>query len=189
MPPAALSSIACRCLLALSLLAGSVLCPAATMYRWVDAQGVVHYSDTPHPGAEQIQLSGAQTYHNTPTGATTPSVASPPVPNATPYQSCAITQPGADAALYAPESVDVSVRLIPALRPGDLVSVQLDGSALQPLGGDALNFQIAQPDRGAHTISAEVRTADGTVVCSAAPVSFSVQRPSVNSPQSPVKPH
>ena len=159
------------------------------MYRWVDAQGVVHYSDTPHPGAEQIQLSGAQTYHNTPSGATTPSGASPPVPNAAPYQSCAITQPGADAALYAPEAVDVSVRLIPALRPGDLVSVQLDGSALQPLGSDALNFQIAQPDRGVHTISAEVRTADGTVVCSAAPVSFSVQRPSVNSPQSPVKPH
>src|SRR5579863_7149001 len=54
-----------RCLVALSLfaLAGAVM--SAVTYRWVDAQGVVHYSDTPHPGAEVIQLSGAQTYHGT----------------------------------------------------------------------------------------------------------------------------
>src|ERR1017187_7466811 len=51
-------SIVYRCLVALSLLAlgGSGL--AATTYRWVDAQGVVHYSDTPHPGAQEIEGGG-----------------------------------------------------------------------------------------------------------------------------------
>jgi|SRR5580693_7468616 hypothetical protein len=161
---------------------------ATTLYRWVDSDGVVHYSDTPHPGAQQIQISGAQTYH----GTTPPPAAGPAAAaqskTAQPYQSCAIAQPAPDTALFAPESVDISVRLDPPLRPGDQLAVRVDGQTLQPLGS-GLNFQLAQPDRGEHTVSAEVRDPDGTVVCSATAVSFSVQRPSMNMPQSPVKPH
>ena len=37
-----------------------LLCAAGTAlaqaYRWTDENGVVHFSDRPHPGAEQIQL-------------------------------------------------------------------------------------------------------------------------------------
>jgi hypothetical protein len=161
---------------------------ATTLYRWVDSDGVVHYSDTPHPGAQQIQISGAQTYHGTtPPPAATPAAAAQSK-TAQPYQSCAIAQPAPDTALFAPESVDISVRLDPPLRPGDQLAVRVDGQTLQPLGS-GLNFQLAQPDRGEHTVSAEVRDPDGTVVCSATAVSFSVQRPSMNMPQSPVKPH
>ena len=35
---------------------------ATTVYRWVDEQGVVHYSDQPHPNADKIQVHAAQTY-------------------------------------------------------------------------------------------------------------------------------
>jgi hypothetical protein len=177
-----------RCLVALSLLAlgGSGL--AATTYRWVDAQGVVHYSDTPHPGAQEIQLTGAQTYHGTPASATPAAPPPPPAQVAGGYQSCAITQPSPESDLFAPESVNVSVRTSPALRAGDQVAVSVDGVALQPVG-DGSAFQISAPDRGTHSISAEVHGADGTLLCSAAVVSFSVQRPSLNSPLSPVKPH
>jgi hypothetical protein len=163
---------------------------ATTLYRWVDSDGVVHYSDTPHPGAEQIQISGAQTYHGTtpPPAATPAASAAAQSKTAQAYQSCAIAQPAPDTALFAPESVDISVRLDPPLRPGDQLTVRVDGQTLQPLG-DSLNFQLAQPDRGEHTVSAEVRGSDGTVVCSATAVSFSVQRPSMDMPQSPVKPH
>ena len=38
---------------ALILLAGVALAQA---YRWVDKDGVVHYSDRPEPGAEEVQL-------------------------------------------------------------------------------------------------------------------------------------
>src|SRR5262249_4999035 len=38
---------------------------AATAWRWVDANGQVHYSDTPVPGAKQVELSGAQTFGST----------------------------------------------------------------------------------------------------------------------------
>lgn len=180
-------SIVRRGLVALSLLVLSGWGAAAILYKWVDAQGVVHYSDTPHPGAEVIQVNGAQTYHGGPVP-TAPAVApQTATPNA--VYSCSITQPANDAALYAPESVDVSARATPGLQPGDQLSVAVDGQALTPISPDGLNFRIDAPDRGTHTISAQIRSADGTLLCNAPPVSFSVQRPSVNSPASPVRPH
>ena len=39
------------------LLAASLALPQA--YRWVDEDGVVHYSDQPHPGAEEVELERA----------------------------------------------------------------------------------------------------------------------------------
>jgi hypothetical protein len=176
------------CLLALSVGAALTVspAPAATLYKWVDAQGVVHYSDTPHDGAEKIQVSGAQTFHSTPVPVTPPATTAPPAAATGPYVSCSITQPTNGAGLFAPEAVDVAVQTQPALQPGDYVSAAVDG---QSLGSEGTHFRITQPDRGDHTVSAEVRNADGTVLCTASPVTFSVQRPSTNAPQSPVKPH
>ena len=37
----------------------------ATVYRWVDDQGVVHYSDQPHANAEKLHVNAAQTYKPT----------------------------------------------------------------------------------------------------------------------------
>jgi uncharacterized protein DUF4124 len=186
-----------RCLLALSLLgfsagilvAGVAAAAGTVTYRWVDAQGVVHYSDTPHPGADVIQLSGAQTYHGTPAPAASPAAPPPPTtPADSGYQSCTITQPPPDTELFAPEAVNVSIQLVPALHAGDTVGVHVDGNTL-PAAGNGLSFEIPQPERGSHTITAEVRGADGTVLCSAPAVTFSIQRPSVNTPTAPVKPH
>jgi hypothetical protein len=176
---------------ALCLLALSGWLAAATLYKWVDADGVVHYSDTPHPGAEKLQVSGAQTYHNTPVPATAgaPNAATAPPPAAGSSYACAITDPANDAALYAPESVSVSVQASPALREGDSISATVDGQALTPVTADGQHFLVLTPERGSHTVSAQIRGADGSVLCNAAPITFSVQRPSVNSPASPIKPH
>src|SRR5262245_55426506 len=35
---------------------------AATTYKWVDKDGVTHYSDRPAPGAEKIEVQEAQTF-------------------------------------------------------------------------------------------------------------------------------
>ncbi len=171
------------------LLAAAGAAFAAKTYRWVDAQGVIHYSDTPQPGAQQVDLPPAQTYKAPPVAVAAPAAPAAPDADATaPYESCAITAPAADAALFAPESVHVAVHTVPGLRPGDVVQVLLDGS---PLGapGVALEFDSTQPDRGAHTVTAAVRDSDGRVVCSASPVTFYVQRPSLLSPQSPARGH
>jgi hypothetical protein len=42
---------------------------STTVYRWVDSQGVVHYSDHPSPSAERLQIPPAQTFHDPPVAA------------------------------------------------------------------------------------------------------------------------
>jgi hypothetical protein len=170
-----------------ALLAMAAIAAAATMYRWVDAQGVVHYSDTPQPGAEQIVLPNAQTYKAPPLPATSAD-STPKTTDVAVYQSCAITQPEPDATLFAPESVSISVQTSPQLRPGDQVSVTLDGAALSS-GGNALSFQADAPERGTHTVNATVRDSNGKIVCNSPGVTFNVQRPSLLSPQSPARGH
>ena len=183
--------IALHGLVALCLLGLGGMSAATTLYRWVDAQGVVHYSDTPHQGAEVMQISGAQTYHGASAAPPTPGVTAPDQTDrkTEPYQSCAITSPAPDSSLYAPDSVAVSVAVSPGLHDGDQLTVQVDGRRLEPTVESGQNFVITQPERGDHSVSAQVRSPEGVMLCNASPVTFSVTRPSVNSPNNPVKPH
>jgi hypothetical protein len=158
----------------------------ATTYRWVDANGVVHYSDTPGPGAKKIDLPPAQTYRAPPA----PKVTTPPAANqpASAYQSCVIAQPAADATLFEQEAVTVTANLSPSLRPGDSVTLNFDGMTVMPNAPSSLAFQISPIDRGAHTVSVTVRDGDNKVVCTSTPVTFYVRQPSVLAPQSPLRP-
>jgi hypothetical protein len=171
-------------LAALTLSLGLGSASATTLYRWVDAQGVVHYSDTPQPGAERIQVQSAQTYK---APAPPPNPQTPRPSTRTDQSSgtsqCAIVSPTAEQSFFAPQSVPVTVSVVPELAPGASVQISLDGSPLPGAGGT--QAQIDAPERGVHTVSATVRAADGTVICIASPVSINIQRPSLLSPQSP----
>src|SRR5579863_8074566 len=93
--------LAAPVLLCTMLLWGTGSAVASTMYRWVDEQGVVHYSDTPQPGAQRIQMEQAQTYKAPPVPssvrANTASALKGP---AAAYQSCRITQPQAEQSFF-----------------------------------------------------------------------------------------
>jgi hypothetical protein len=156
---------------------------ATTLYRWVDAQGTIHFSDTPQPGAAKIEVAPAQTFASTPVPGTEVAPAMP----ASIYRTCDISQPMAEQSFYAPEVVAVSVRVVPELREGDQLSVTVDGRELQSAEGSALDFQLPMPERGAHLLHAVVRDAQGRAVCSSSSITFYVQRPSVLSPQSPAQ--
>jgi len=158
---------------------------ATTLYRWVDAQGVIHFSDTPQPGAKKIEVSPAQTFPATTTPGTV--VAVPATQRV--YQSCQISQPTAEQSFYAPEVIGISVHLVPDLRAGDQLSMSVDGHGISSINGSALDFELPMPDRGAHTLQAVVRDAQGHTLCSSPSVTFYVQRPSLLSPQSPAANH
>ncbi|HMD58610.1 MAG TPA: DUF4124 domain-containing protein [Steroidobacteraceae bacterium] len=162
------------------------LCWAATVYRWVDADGVVHFSDQPQPGAVKIQIREPQSYTPGPTPATS-KVAPNVKPQTEPhdYQNCEVSVPGAggDQSLMNSDSVTVTVQMQPALRQGDQLTVQLDGTNLTPLNGT--RYEISPIDRGAHVASAVVRSASGDVLCQSPAVNFYVHQPSVLGP----KPH
>ena len=183
----ALTALTTLAVLALS--AGSAAAQTITTYRWVDAQGVVHYSDTPQPGAQVIQLQSAQTYQApAPPAGAGAKAATAPNDTDGPYQSCVVVQPAAEASFFNPESVPVSVQLTPELRPGDQLAVTVDGAALSPVSPSRLQYQVSAPLRGAHTLNVAVQDPDGKQVCHST-LTFYVQQPSLLSPTSPARGH
>jgi hypothetical protein len=174
-------------LAALAMLASSAVAQTITTYRWVDAQGVVHYSDTPQPGAQVIHLQSAQTYRAPAApGATAAAAAAKDADS--PYQACAVTQPASEASFFAPDTVPVAVQIAPGLRPGDQLAVTVDGAALNPVAPGRLQYQVNAPERGAHTVNVVVQDGDGKQVCHSS-LTFYVQQPSLLSPTSPARGH
>jgi Domain of unknown function (DUF4124) len=179
-----LISIAC-------LLAGTPAL-AGTVYKWVDENGVVHYSDQPHANAQKIQLQEAQTYKSTPANNSTTGTQTPPPSSSTTqtgYRGCAVVEPQDDQSFANLDSLNVVVQTDPGLHPGDQIFVTYDG---QPLNGNSAtggHFTISPVDRGTHTLQAVVRDSDGTVVCQAPSISFNVHQPSIANPANPIRPH
>lgn len=170
---------------------GCSLALAGTVYKWIDENGVVHYSDQPHPNAQKIQLQGAQTYKAQPANAAGGggALAAPESSTARTYQGCAVVQPTPDQTLADVDSLTVVVQTDPVLRAGDQIFVTYDG---QPLNGNSATggtFTISPLERGTHTLQAAVRDADGAVLCQTAGVTFYVHQPSVLNPANPIHPH
>jgi Domain of unknown function (DUF4124) len=173
------------------ILLGYSLALAGTIYKWIDENGVVHYSDQPHPNAEKIQVQAVQTYKALPAnasgGGTAP--AAPGSSAARTYRGCAVVQPTQDQALADVGSLTVVVQTDPPLRSGDQIFVSYDG---QPLNGTSATggaFTISPLERGTHTLQAVVRGADGAVLCQTPGVTFNVHQPSLLNPANPIRPH
>jgi hypothetical protein len=180
-----------KLLFTLMLLASS-LALAGTVYKWVDEDGVVHYSDQPHQNAQKLQVHDVQTYKPSALDTTPAANGAPPngvSPQRTGYQGCAIVQPS-DAQDFANiDSLPIVVQTDPRLRAGDQVYVTLDGQPLNngaPTGGQ---FALSPVDRGSHTLQAVVKGPDGAVLCQTPGVSFNVHQTSVLGPANPLRPH
>lgn len=166
-----------------ALLAAAPLA-AAEAYRWVDRDGVVHYSDQPAPGAQKIPLTIAPRPGSV---APPPPAASPRNPESTASTAtraahCAFTSPAPDQVFQAAETVPVSLQVEPSMDAGDRVSVALNGATVEQWPSTATSMQLGPMPRGAYTLAATVTAADGSVKCAAATVAFNVFQPSVLSP-------
>ncbi len=73
-------------------------------------------------------------------------------------------------------NLDVVVAVEGALPGGYQISLLLDGQVVA--SGTGGHFQLANVDRGAHTLQANVATADGTVVATSPEVTFYMWRAS-----------
>ena len=169
----------------------SVVCAAAfsaTVYKWVDENGVTHYSDQPHEKAEKVQVAAPQTYKAPPLRAR------PAAPNgpasesqqqSNEYQSCEITSPTNNEVLPNAFSVNAAVQVSPTPHDGDRLLLLLDGNPVPnfPSGGGSLT--IAPIERGSHSMQAIVQDPNGRMLCQSANVSFTVLQPSVLNPANP----
>ena len=162
---------------------------AATVYRWVDENGVVHYSDQPHPNAEKVQLQAPQTYKATPAAPGT--VPLPPDQNQAPagYSGCSIVQPQDQQEFSNIDSLVIAVQVNPQLHSGDQIYIMVDGGAVNngsPVGN---SFTWGPIERGTHVAQAMVRDAGGQLMCQTPAVTFSVHKASIANPVNPVRPH
>jgi hypothetical protein len=170
--------------LALSLLAGLSV-QAAVIYRWVDADGVVHYSDQQSPGAERIVTSAPNTAAAGPRVPSAGRGAQQPASSA-PFAEFSITSPTAEQTFFADDSVSVHLNLNPGLKAGQSIAWHLSGRDLDDQK-DATSFTITRLDRGTYSLMATITDQQTGESQNSNSVTFFVRQASTNSPQSPLR--
>lgn len=171
----------CLCLLAVTILAFSSLANAQ-IYKSVDANGVVTFSDKP-PAKER----GAAEEMNLPTQVNT-AQALPVVP-AEPESSgdmeemaerkLSITRPSDNATIPMGAGIfDVLVKASAKLGDGETVALYLDGEKVDD-AQTTLQWTLSYVIRGAHKLEAKWFAKDGSVLAVSEPITVFVLRPSI----------
>lgn len=150
------------------------------IYKWTDQNGVVHFSDSSHPGAVQLDVGQPPVYHPVPV---------PPQPEqgknsaASAYSHFAISQPTPGATIRNnPGNVTVRLKIEPKLREGDRIRLLMDGKLVQSTPITGSQTVLHEVVRGTHTLSAVIENAAGDTVARADPVTFYMHRPSIHIP-------
>lgn len=149
----------------------------ADIYKWVDSQGNVHFSDTPHRGAEKLNIPDAQTYSApVPQAPASDKAGQKQDGNAHVYTKLVIAQPENEATIRNNQgSITVTAEVDPDLFPGDKVQLIFDGSTLGEPQSNLL-FQLSGVYRGSHTIAVQIVDAEGNVLETSDPVTVYVFR-------------
>ncbi len=156
--------------------------PGQSMYRWVDKDNTVHYSDRPQPGATQVPVQAPQTYtapKRTPSVSAVPAAQRPASTEPT-KPACRITSPTADQVFPNAQSVTISFRG----PQGSSAELELNGDKAQSGAADQ-PFTISPVPRGSYTAAVVVRGGTGTSLCRTPPVTFHVTQPSILNPARP----
>jgi len=176
----------CRSWIAYGLLAvfaGCLPVQAAVVYKWIDADGVVHFSDQPVPGAEKLTTSSGSSRGVALGAPPRPGVSEKPKTGPLEFRQLAITSPAHDETITGNQPVSVQLAVDPALNKlTQAVTWYLNGSALTDQPADATQFTLADLPRGTYTLSATVVDQASGQTRSADSVTFYVQRTTLLSP-------
>ena len=147
-------------------------------WKWTDEDGIVHYSDVPVDGAEQVNISeytratGARISSSAP--AAEPATAAAPAAAAFRYESITISTPAPEETLWNIEGIlNVSVSVSPGLQNGHRIRAYFDGQERMVSG---TNFSIDEVYRGVHNLQVEVIDATGKLMIRSQPNRFYVQQ-------------
>lgn len=148
---------------------------ADTVYKTVDEDGNIIFTDKPSENSEEIKLKELQTIKN-PNPAKYAPGSKPHEDKGPVYQTFLITSPSNGSALRSNSgNVTISVTLEPPLRAGHLIIVTIDGQEVS--NGPASSISLQNQERGTHNISAKVVDGHGKEMISASS-SFSLLRAS-----------
>ena len=177
---------AVRAALAAALAAVALAPLAQTVYETKDKAGPV-FSDKPAPSASVVDVGTPNVIAMPPTA---PAPAAP-VQAGPAYRSFVIDVPTGQGTVHSNSGAfDVRARLSPALRSGDRILVNLDGTVLKtPFRSPSLRVSdadwraAANADNALHTVQLAVVDARGTVLIETPPAAFYVQRATVSKQQ------
>lgn len=151
----------------------------AEVYRHVDSEGNVTFSDEPQDGAEEIEVKPVTTV----TLPRPEDVREPPPEvrenaDGQPYDNVSFSHPTHNDAFHSGNgNVEFQVSSTPALREGHLFEITLDG---QPVGQDSSgDILVRNIDRGTHQAAVHIINQSGQRIQSGDPVTFTLHRPSV----------
>jgi hypothetical protein len=166
---------------------------AGPAWRWVDADGTVHYSDRPVPGATEVYLPDAATPapipQPSPAASQSAPVAAVPVEQSAQYSQLAISSPAPQATLWnIGGELTVDVIVGPRLQQGHRLGLIYDGTLLNLPPTSGTSFSISDVFRGQHTVQAVILDSRNAQVLRSAPVQFMVQQTSLLNPNNPRNP-
>ncbi|EWH02404.1 DUF4124 domain-containing protein [Halomonas sp. BC04] len=173
-------------LIMIGLLVASSSTLATTIYRTVDAQGNVIFTDNPDGGGEPVELTPLTVVPSRGlTGSAepprvegvAPRVSESPGQPFMPYDVFRIVSPahGAELAASHVGNVQVELAIEPELRPDHRARLLVDGRVSQT-AMHTTAFMLTDLDRGQYVIQAELLDAGGVIRHRTQPVTLHVQR-------------
>ncbi len=161
----------------LAFLSMSLPLAAAQIYRYVDEEGNVVFTNQPPTGraAEPVTLPAVNAVGGPPPAAGLP--AEPPKPEQplAPYPGFRIVAPEHDTSLRANNgNFTITLHADNPLRPGHTVVLLFDGKEIAR--GTAMTFAMQNVDRGTHTAQAKIVDGAGKAVATTEAITFTVQR-------------
>ena len=157
------------------------------VYKWVDKDGVVHYSSQPpNDNAQPAKLPPLQTYK----GGTNPNLNKFQAPNKAGNVSVGstieIVTPSSDETFRGGDAVvPIAVMVTPQLAEGQKLVYLLDGAPASPPTTNT-SYALRGVDRGMHTVSVTMVDAAGETLATSASVTIHMKPPTVDS--KPAKP-
>jgi hypothetical protein len=143
----------------------------AAIYKQVDAQGLVHFSDMPQANAVLVTLPSVNTYAaSNMAKKSTPSASTDTKSN---YKKLQITQPIDQQTLQNQHDIPITIDVQPTLQPHDILEIWLDGKPIQQITNTQLTLTTL--NRGEHQLQVKLLDANKQAMLTAAPVTFYVQ--------------
>lgn len=154
-----------------------------TVYRWVDKNGTVHYSDKKVAGAEKVSIQVSPS-HKVPVTPVTTTAKNKPAGKPVAEQSktqyrTSITSPVHDSTLYDNNgNISVSVDVKPEFGDGQTLQLLIDGT---PVGEkhQSPTLLVTNIDRGSHNLQVQLIDKNGKIIASSEIITVHLRRASV----------
>lgn len=152
---------------------------AEQVYRSVDPDGNVIFSDVETPGSEAIEVKEVPTV----TLPRTPEFSyEEPQQENPPYRKIAIVSPQNDESIRENAgNITITASTEPGIWGGHILEITLDGKVVS--SGTSTSIDLENVDRGTHVTQATVKDRKGKIQGSSEPVTFHLLRVSIQHPK------